>query len=85
MENTKVYEKYGLKVVLNKAQVFKEDPGRGTPAMVYNERGASATWSCAINEGELDNRKTGFINHITDKQNDWLWSLSKEIDNFLGW
>ncbi len=79
----KVIEKYGLQVILDKTQVFPDDPGQGTPAMVYNERGASATLTCAMNEGELDNSKTGYMNQLTEKQVDWLWEILQDVELFL--
>lgn len=80
---TKTLEKYGLKVVLDKSEVFLNDPGAGTPAMVYNQRGASATFTCAMNEGELDNTRTGNMNQLLDKQIDWLYEIQSEVESFL--
>jgi hypothetical protein len=82
---TMTLEKYGLRVMLDKTQVFKEDPGRGTPAMVYNKAGASATYTCACNEGELENSRTGNMNYLNDKQLKWLAEIETDIDKFLGW
>lgn len=79
----KIIEKYGLKIVLDKSEVFPDDPGRGTPAIVYNKRGASATFTCAMNEGELDNSDTGFMNKLSDKQIDWLYEIQNEVEEFL--
>ena len=86
MDNTKkILEKYGLKVILDKSQVFLDNPGDGTPAMVYNRNGASATYACACGEGELENFNTGYMNQLTELQIDWLNSLENEIGDFLQW
>lgn len=79
----RIIAKHGLKVILDTSEVFPDDPGRGTPAMVYNSRGASATFTCALNEGELDNSETGFMNRLSDRQIDWLWEINKEVSEFL--
>lgn len=44
----------GWRLELDRAQVFPDDPGQGTPAMVYGPRGESATFQCALCEGEAD-------------------------------
>lgn len=53
--NTK-FTKYGpggLSVRFDSTEIFPEDPGQGTPVLVFlgNE---SATFCCALNEGEVD-------------------------------
>lgn len=44
--------RYSLK--LDPSQCFPEDPGAGTPAMVYGPRGVSGTYGCAVETGELE-------------------------------
>ena len=57
----------GLTLVLDPTQVFPNDPGAGTPAMVYL-RGSSGTYGCVVDTGELDcGRFT-----LTDAQHRWL-------------
>lgn len=85
METVKTLSKFGLNVVLDKSEVFKDDPGNGTPAMVYNMSGASATYNCAVNEGELENNYTGNMNQLSEKQIEWLIEIESEINNFLEW
>lgn len=43
----------GIKLVLDSSEVYPEDPGNGTPAMVYFKKW-SATHGCAMDTGELD-------------------------------
>jgi hypothetical protein len=75
-----------LVVELDKSQVFPDDPGAGTPAMVYLDTSKgrhSATYWCAIGEGEVENNHTGEMKQLTEKQLEWLEVLNSEIDNFL--
>lgn len=43
----------GLEIKLDSSQVFPDDPGQGTPAMVSVGRHC-ATYACAVDTGELD-------------------------------
>lgn len=43
----------GLRIELDSEQIFPDNPGAGTPAMVYRGR-YSATYDCAYRLGELD-------------------------------
>lgn len=84
-ESTKTLNRNKLRVVLDKREVFPDDPGNGTPAMVYyeNQHGRfSATYWCACGEGELlDDR--GRTHQLTQAQLDWLDSLEPELTHFL--
>lgn len=40
-------------IELDPAEVFTDDPGQGTPEMVYGPDGASGTYACATDTGEL--------------------------------
>lgn len=66
----------GLQLVLDPAQIFPDDPGQGTPAIVWLF-GASATLSCAQHEGELEGRNG--MRQLTPDQCDWL--NSADVDN----
>lgn len=67
----------GLIIELDTAQVFAHDPGRGTPAMV-NIKGRSATYWCALNEGEVEDVR------LTAAQMRWLETQEDKIVRFLG-
>ena len=41
-------------LVLDSSEIIADDPGAGTPAIVNGPGGASATYWCAIDTGELD-------------------------------
>ena len=65
-----------LKVVLDKSQVFLDDPGQGTPAMVYLGN-HSGTYYCAVETGLVDDHE------LTKEQVAWLDGLDEKIDDYL--
>jgi hypothetical protein len=64
--------KHGLRVDFDASEIFPEDPGQGTPVMVYT-CGNSATYNCARNEGEVDTVR------LTQAQIDWLWEIEEDV------
>ena len=79
----------GLRVELDKSQVFHDDPGQGTPALVVirdarNRITASSTYGCACGEGYLDGGRDGDI-QLTPAQMAWLSGLEDQIGDFLQW
>ena len=74
--------RYGrLCLDLDKSQVFEDDPGNGTPAMVVHENEACATYWCAVNEGYLMGDDGEY--RLTDNQIRWLESLEAKLQEFL--
>ena len=71
-----------LIVELDRSQVFPDDPGNGTPAMV-RWRGFSATYWCAVGEEELHNWITGEAKKLPASWVQWLGELDREITEFL--
>ena len=73
----------GIQLVLDSSQVFPDDPGNGTPALVYKLRGgrvvASSTYNCALGEGVLDGGREGDY-QLTDAQLDWLDSKDATVN-----
>lgn len=73
----------GLVVELDRGQVFPDDPGQGTPAMVYRNKNLcdedNGTYWCAIGEGELSHNGT----RLSGEDMDWLLSLESQIEEFL--
>ena len=65
-----------LKVVLDKSQVFPEDPGQGTPAMVYFGN-HSGSYYCAVATGLVDDHE------LTQEQVAWLDGLGEKIHDYL--
>lgn len=70
----------GLRLELDASQIFPEDPGQGTPFMVVHASGASATFCCACNEGELDCGEY----QLSPAQMGWLHDLA-ETEQVLRW
>lgn len=70
----------GVKIVLDSNQIFPDDPGQGTPALVVKGEFTS-TYNCASSEGELD---CGAY-RLTDAELDWLQSeeIYNQVDDFL--
>lgn len=66
----------GLRLELDSAEIFPDDPGQGTPAMVYL-RGESATYWCALNEGEVDREV------MNSSQQAWLEQQEDAVAEFL--
>jgi hypothetical protein len=64
-----VFERGNLKLVLDQQQIFPEDPGLGTPAMVYlktKDGTVCSTYWCYLGEGTVD------CYELTDAQMAWL-------------
>lgn len=81
----KEIKKGNLVVRLDRDEVFPDDPGQGTPAIVeWNGADGqfTATYWCAMGEGELLNSR-GHVKKLTDAQLEWLDGLNQEIDEFL--
>jgi hypothetical protein len=60
-------------VVLDSSEIYEEDPGNGTPEMVYYKDGkfeASATLNCVLGEGELMSGDDMMI--VPERFLDWL-------------
>lgn len=73
----------GLTVVLDSREIFPDDPGQGTPAMVnLDSRKASATFNCAWNEGTLSRDDGGEV-PLTISQSRWLDEIGDEVDAFI--
>lgn len=68
----------GLRVELDTDEIIPQDPGAGTPAMVYSGRYAG-TYGCACDTGELD----GGDLQLTARQVSWLHSVAAQVDDFL--
>lgn len=70
----------GLTLVLDSAEIFPDDPGQGTPAMVYLGRN-SATYGCAVHFGELDCGEKELsatqVNWL-DAQEEIVWTFIEE-------
>jgi hypothetical protein len=71
----------GLTLTLDAAEVYPEDPGMGTPALVEVVRGrttANGTFWCALDTGEVD----GTVD-LTPHQLLWLSEQHDTVETFV--
>ena len=68
----------GITIELDSRQVFADDPGAGTPALVHVGK-YSATYWCALDTGELD----GGEYMLTDRQSAWLDEQIDAVSDFI--
>ena len=73
----RIIEHGRVRVSLNRKQVFPDDPGAGTPALVW-VNGNSGTYWCVCSEGELMDGP-----ELTTPELRWLHSIADEVDSFL--
>lgn len=72
----------GMRVVLDAKEIHPDDPGAGTPAMVYLPFGrGSATYWCALNEGAVDTPNGDC--ELLPRQIRWLEEIENEITEWL--
>lgn len=67
-----------IRIIMDPSQVFPHDPGQGTPVLVELKNGDTATWNCAINEGE-----TADGNEFTDEQMKWLNKQTPKVEQWM--
>ena len=68
----------GITLTLDVTQVFPDDPGRGTPAIVEVPGRGTATYDCAVGEGEVDGGKGTYA--LTGAQLAWLDKQQQYVD-----
>ena len=44
----------GWRIELDTAQIVRDNPGEGTPAMIYGPGNISGTWFCYEGSGDVD-------------------------------
>jgi hypothetical protein len=74
----------GIRIELDSAEIFPDDPGQGTPAMVYVGEGDqhSGTYWAALNEGELICGRSGDY-QLNASQHNWLAAQEETVGAFL--
>lgn len=72
----------GIKLVLDSSEIFPDDPGNGTPAMVWKGDFCATFW-CAVGECELINHKTGEVKELTTRELEWLDDRELAVNNFI--
>jgi hypothetical protein len=71
----------GLRIVLDSDQIFPDDPGNGTPAMVHVEGKGDATYWFAQGEGIVYGRDGDVP--LTATQSNWLNAQEDAVAAFL--
>lgn len=75
----------GLSIQLDADQIFPEDPGQGTPAIVIQRRGkreSTATFACANDTGVLEDHYGDFL-VLNRYKCAWLGAMETYVDNWL--
>lgn len=67
----------GIWIKLDEKQIFQDDPGQGTPALVILKTGETGTWNCVMDTGEVDGVK------LSDGQLAWLNQVAHMVENWL--
>lgn len=76
MEATYIYGAYRLE--LNSREIVPDDPGAGTPALLWGPNKQTATFWCALDSGEL-----GDGSEIPESVMKWLDRMVPTVENFL--
>lgn len=77
MPNTTRRGPGGIILSLDTQEIVRDNPGDGTPAMLYLPDGRSGTYWCALDTGEVDSQP------ITPAQQQWVDSLADMVDGWL--
>lgn len=72
----------GVKIVLDAAQIFPDDPGNGTPAIVHF-RGGTGTYWRVCQTGELDDARNNAFELDDQPVLDWLGEQEGVVDAFI--
>ena len=68
----------GIKLELDSNEIYPNDPGQGTPALVVMPNGNTASYNCAVSEGEtMDGDK------LSPAQIAWLEKMESTVEQFL--
>jgi hypothetical protein len=70
----------GIRILLDASEIFPDDPGQGTPALVQLF-GATGTYWCVSAEGEL--LEGGTTRRLTPEQCRWLNDQEDVVTDFL--
>lgn len=68
----------GISIQLDETQIFKDDPGQGTPVLVIVEDFA-ASWACATDTGELD---CGSY-QLLDEHKEWIVRATPKVEKWM--
>lgn len=76
MEATYIYGAFRLE--LDSKEIVPDDPGAGTPALLWGPNKQTATFWCALDSGEL-----GDGSEIPESVMKWLDRMVPTVENFL--
>jgi hypothetical protein len=68
-----------LRIELDKDEIIPEDPGAGTPAMVY-KGSHSGTWWCVDDNGEFWDGE-----ELTYRERQWVAECGYDVDAFMAY
>jgi hypothetical protein len=66
-----------IRVELDRDEVYPDDPGRGTPALVHIGKNCGTYW-CVRDTGELMDGPA-----LTAAECKWLWDIEDDVEGFL--
>ena len=66
----------GIRIVLDSRQVFPDDPGAGTPALVHVGKNTATYW-CALDTKEVD------YHDLDNAQYRWLYNQFDAVSDFV--
>ncbi len=69
----------GFTVTLDTSEVFFDDPGQGTPAIVTSVLGRTSTFWCALNEGTIGDDDQPIPYNVSL----WLSYIEEYVNEFL--
>ena len=70
-----IYGPGSVRIELDSSQVVPDDPGAGTPAMVFAPQGSGTYW-CVLDTGEVDDST------LTPEQYKWISSKEDYVTEF---
>lgn len=70
------------RIELDRREVFPDDPGAGTPAMLYGPRDSSATFYCALDTEEIGTGDGSYID-VPRPVLDWMSAQEFVVAAFL--
>lgn len=68
-------------IVLDHREAMPDDPGSGTPAMVYGPQGTSATFFFALDGGELGGELD--YHQLPSNVSRWLESMEDHVGDYV--
>jgi hypothetical protein len=67
----------GIKLELDAAEVYPNNPGMGTPALLTLPSGETGTFNCAYEIGEAGGKA------LTQDQSTWLEEIAEAVNQWL--